>query len=66
MTGYEVVAALRQDQSLATARMVAISGYGQEEDKSRSRTAGFDAHLTKPVDFEELQRLLQEPCSIRG
>jgi PAS domain S-box-containing protein len=66
MTGYEVVAALRQDLSFATSRMVAISGYGQEEDKTRSRSAGFDAHLTKPVDFEELQRLLQEPCSTRG
>jgi PAS domain S-box-containing protein len=66
MTGYEVVGALRQNPSLATARMVAVSGYGQEEDKTRSRTAGFDAHLTKPVEFEELQRLLQIPSGGQG
>jgi PAS domain S-box-containing protein len=39
-------------------RLVALTGYGQEEDRRRSLAAGFDLHLTKPVDPEELKRLL--------
>jgi CheY-like chemotaxis protein len=39
--------------------MIAISGYGQEEDRRRSREAGFDLHLTKPIDLDELHRLLE-------
>ena len=38
--------------------MIALSGYGREEDRRRAREAGFDHHLTKPVDYGELQRLL--------
>ena len=40
--------------------LVAITGWGQEEDRRRSREAGFDAHLTKPVDMAALSRLLAE------
>jgi PAS domain S-box-containing protein len=58
MDGYAVAAALRQDPVTAGARLIALSGYGQEEDQRRSREAGFDLHLTKPVEFEVLQRLL--------
>src|SRR5205823_13103031 len=49
--GYGVAAALRQEPTTAAARLIAISGYGQEEDRRRSQRAGFDAHLIKPVDF---------------
>jgi signal transduction histidine kinase len=59
MSGYEVAAALRQDRTPSKPRLIAISGYGQEEDQRRSCEAGFDLHLTKPVDVEELQRLLE-------
>jgi CheY-like chemotaxis protein len=59
MDGYQVAAALRQDPLTAKARLIAISGYGQEEAQRRSREAGFDLHLTKPIDFDELQRLLE-------
>jgi CheY-like chemotaxis protein len=38
--------------------LVALTGYGQDEDRRRSREAGFDAHLVKPADLAELQRLL--------
>ena len=38
--------------------LIAVSGYGQEEDRRRSMEAGFDRHLVKPVDFKELQDLL--------
>jgi CheY-like chemotaxis protein len=40
--------------------LVALTGYGQEEDKQRSQAAGFNAQLVKPVDLDALQRLLSE------
>jgi CheY-like chemotaxis protein/two-component sensor histidine kinase len=58
MDGFEVAAALRGDPATASVRLVAVSGYGQEEDRRRSEEAGFDVHLTKPVDPAELQRML--------
>jgi signal transduction histidine kinase/DNA-binding response OmpR family regulator len=58
MDGYEVARQLRQDPNLASVYLVAATGYGQEEDQRRSREAGFDVHLIKPVDFADLQRLL--------
>jgi CheY-like chemotaxis protein len=59
MNGYEVAAALRGDPITAGARLIAITGYGREEDQLRCRNAGFDLHLTKPVNFAELERLLE-------
>jgi CheY-like chemotaxis protein len=38
--------------------LIALTGWGQAEDRQRSQAAGFDFHLTKPADFETLQRLL--------
>ncbi len=58
MDGYQVAQTLRQDPALNAIRMIAVSGYGQEEDRQRSEAAGFDLHLTKPVDPLDLQRLL--------
>jgi two-component system CheB/CheR fusion protein len=58
MDGYQVAAALREDPLTRSAWLIAVSGYGQEEDRRRSREAGFDQHLTKPVDCVELQQLL--------
>jgi len=58
--GYEVARALRQDPATASARLIAISGYGQEEDERRSHEAGFERHLTKPVHPADLQHLLAE------
>jgi CheY-like chemotaxis protein len=59
MDGYAVAAALRRDRAAASSRLIAVSGYGQEEDIRRCVEAGFDAHLTKPVEFGTLQRLLE-------
>lgn len=53
MDGYAVAAELRRDP--ATGRLIALSGYGREEDRPRSREDGFDLHLIKPVGTEELQ-----------
>jgi signal transduction histidine kinase len=58
MDGYAVARAMRQDPELSASLLIATTGYGQAEDQRRCREAGFDAHLTKPVDFSELQRLL--------
>lgn len=59
MDGYALARALRAANETAQTRLIAISGYGQEEDKRLARQAGFDEHLTKPVDPEALMRLLE-------
>ncbi len=58
MDGYAVARRLRQSPELKHLALVAITGYGQQEDIERSRDAGFDDHLVKPVDIETLNRLL--------
>jgi CheY-like chemotaxis protein len=58
MDGLEVARCLRQDLGLTNALLVAVTGYGQEEDAQHSQEAGFDAHLVKPLDFPTLRRLL--------
>jgi signal transduction histidine kinase len=58
MNGYEVANALRHDPETAPVRLIALTGYGGDEDRRRSREAGFDVHLTKPVDPSLLRRLL--------
>ena len=58
MDGYEVASLLRKDDSCKHTVIIAVSGYGQEEDRRRSREAGFDHHLVKPVDFDTLTTLL--------
>jgi len=58
MDGYEVAGRLRERPETARAVLVAVTGYGQEEDRRRSRRAGFDHHLVKPVAPETLRLLL--------
>jgi PAS domain S-box-containing protein len=58
--GYEVARRMRQDPALRAISLVALTGYGQEDDQRRAREAGFDIHLTKPADPEKLERLLAE------
>ncbi len=57
MDGYEVARRMR-GQAARHARLVALTGYGQEEDRRRAREAGFDAHLTKPADPATLHALV--------
>ncbi|MDI3284384.1 PAS domain S-box protein [Polyangium sp. 15x6] len=54
LDGYEVARRLRAQRETRTAVLVAITGYGLEEDRRRARKAGFDHHLTKPVDHDRL------------
>ena len=65
MDGYEVAARLRELPATARCVLVAVTGYGQEEDRRRSRRAGFDQHLVKPVAPEILQSLLRSLQSAR-
>lgn len=58
MSGHEVVRRLRDDVGLVEAVVVALTGWGSEEDRRRSAEAGFDAHLTKPVALTELRNVL--------
>jgi signal transduction histidine kinase len=59
MDGFAVAKALRRDPETATVKLIAITGYGREEDRRRSKEAGFDLHLTKPVDPAQLRQLLR-------
>jgi CheY-like chemotaxis protein len=58
MDGYEVARRLRQDPAMASVRLIALTGYGQETDAQRSHDRGFDHHLVKPVNVETLRRIL--------
>jgi PAS domain S-box-containing protein len=58
MNGYDVARHLRSELSGRSLALIALTGYGQEEDKKRAREAGFDAHLIKPVDFQLLEAIL--------
>ena len=57
---------LRDDARPAGAYLVAVTGWGQEENRARARERGFDARLTKPADLAEITRLIGEagglPC----
>jgi CheY-like chemotaxis protein len=61
MDGLEVARCLRQDLGLTNVLLVALTGYGQEDIRSRTQEAGFNAHLVKPVDLDALQELLAHP-----
>ncbi|MEO5693027.1 MAG: ATP-binding protein [Usitatibacter sp.] len=58
MDGYQIIARLRETAKGPMPFMIALTGYGQPEDRARGLAAGFDHHLTKPVDVEELLRLI--------
>jgi signal transduction histidine kinase/CheY-like chemotaxis protein len=58
MDGYEVARRLRREPGPGGVLLVALSGYGQEEDRRRSREAGFDEHVVKPMKLATLQGLL--------
>jgi len=66
MNGYEVCRTLRGRAEGADALIVALTGWGQEEDQRRSREAGFDAHLVKPVAHDALLALLASASQPRA
>jgi signal transduction histidine kinase/ActR/RegA family two-component response regulator len=61
--GYDVCRAIRETLWGKDIFIVALTGWGQDQDRRRSREAGFDAHLVKPADYAQLAQLLAEPAS---
>lgn len=60
MDGFETARRLREIPELRHARLVALTGFGQPDDRRRTRAAGFDLHLVKPADLDAITRLLEE------
>jgi CheY-like chemotaxis protein len=58
MDGYEVARRLRLEPAMRYMALVAMTGYGREEDRQRTQKAGFQLHLVKPVDFNKVEELL--------
>src|SRR5207237_10803449 len=58
MTGYEVARRIRQQAWGRNVLLVAVTGWGQGDDKERAKAAGFDHHLTKPVNAEQVEQVL--------
>lgn len=60
INGYEVARRMRAEPWGKKLKLVAVTGWGQAEDRERSREAGFDAHLVKPIDHAALMKLLAD------
>jgi two-component system CheB/CheR fusion protein len=60
VSGYDVASQMRREPALAGIRLIALSGWGQDEHQQRARDAGFDHHLIKPADPDKLQALLAD------
>jgi len=60
MNGYDAARMIRQQPECEKVKLIALTGWGQEEDKRRSHEAGFDLHMVKPIDFNALEKLLGE------
>jgi signal transduction histidine kinase/DNA-binding response OmpR family regulator len=60
MSGYDVARAIRQDVDLPAIYLIAVTGYGRDEDHRQAEEAGFDLHLTKPVDCQRLFDILAQ------
>jgi CheY-like chemotaxis protein len=58
LNGYELAERLRSDPANRSMILVALSGFGREEDKARASSAGFDQHFTKPIDINALTTFL--------
>jgi CheY-like chemotaxis protein len=59
LNGYDAGRRIREQQG-ADVVLIALTGWGQEEDRRRSKEAGFDHHMTKPVEFDALQKVLAD------
>jgi signal transduction histidine kinase/DNA-binding response OmpR family regulator len=64
MDGYQVARALRENPQLDGLLLIALTGYGRDEDQSKAKDAGFDLHLTKPVDFALLQQAIDSYSTV--
>jgi CheY-like chemotaxis protein len=66
MDGYELARTMRRRPALRGAVLIALSGYGREEDRKRAAEAGFDHHLVKPADLDAIADLLARIASSRA
>ena len=66
LNGYEACRQIRQQSWGKNIALVAVTGWGQEEDRERSNEAGFDTHIVKPVDHDALMKLLSTMLSARN
>jgi CheY-like chemotaxis protein len=64
--GFEVCRRLRAGVTASPVRIVAMTGWGREQDRARTLAAGFDAHLVKPVDLAAVAVVLEDPDASRG
>jgi CheY-like chemotaxis protein len=58
--GYEVARRLRAELPGRRILMLALTGYGQDQDQQRAKAAGFDYHFTKPIDLEQIETVITE------
>jgi CheY-like chemotaxis protein len=65
LNGYEVCARIRKEPWGKDLVLVALTGWGQEEDRHKSKEAGFDAHMVKPVDHDALLKLIGSLAAVR-
>lgn len=65
LNGFEVASRIRQNPATAKMHLIAITGYGSEQDRRRAFENGFDQHLTKPADPAVLLRLLEQVAPTR-
>ena len=63
MNGYEVAKRIRVELGLGDALLIALTGYGEDRHRRLAREAGFDLHVTKPVDASRLEQLLKRPAA---
>jgi len=66
LNGFEIARRIRQQPWGATLALIALTGWGQEQDRRRTKEAGFDAHLTKPVSATELLKTLEDAMAAGG
>ena len=64
MDGYQLMVNLRATPALAPFKSIALSGYDMQSEDTRARDAGYDAHLTKPIEFEQLFDMIEELARI--
>ena len=66
LNGYEVARKIREQPSGKNITLIALTGWGQDEDRQKSKEAGFNGHLIKPVELTALMKLLAELHPING
>lgn len=66
MNGYEVARRMKTEAALEGTMLIAVTGYGMEEDRRHAAQAGFHKHITKPIDLKALRQFLQQRLSAQA